>query len=224
MNLMSEQLAARRAAILEAVRSMIVERGYESVTVRELAAICKVSVPTLYNQFGGKDQLMAAAIEGYFQSSQQTDALRSSEPGFPRLIMVMDQSASVLLHQPEYHRRLLAAFASLASTQQVQDLIARALIEVLANELEVMKAKRQLLGWVATTTLAEQMMAACIGVSVRWGAGTLANEKLASHMRYAMGLVVLGVAKGVTQTKLQALVHDAQLDIHNRPAVAAATR
>jgi len=216
MNLMSEQLAARRAAILEAVRTMIVEHGYESVTVRELAAHCKVSVPTLYNQFGGKDQLMAAAIEGYFRSSQRTDELRASQPGYPRLIMVMDQSANELLHQPKYHRRLLAAFASLASTQQVQEMIARALVEVLAQELDVMKTKRQLHAWVASAALAEQMMSACIGISVQWGAGMLADEKLKSYMRYAMGLVVLGVAKGVTQNKLQVLVRDAQQDIHDR--------
>ena len=63
MDLMTEQRLARRAAILSTARELIAARGYESVTVRELAEICRVSVPTLYNQFGGKDQLLAEAIE-----------------------------------------------------------------------------------------------------------------------------------------------------------------
>ena len=49
MNLMTENRLARRASMMETARQMIAEKGYESITVRELAAACRVSVPTLYN-------------------------------------------------------------------------------------------------------------------------------------------------------------------------------
>jgi len=62
----TEQKLERRARILAAARELIAQRGYEALSMRELAAHCRVSVPTLYNQFGGKQALLAAAVESHF--------------------------------------------------------------------------------------------------------------------------------------------------------------
>ena len=63
MDLVTEQKLERRERILASARELIAERGYEGLTMRDLAAHCRVSVPTLYNQFGSKDSLLAAAVE-----------------------------------------------------------------------------------------------------------------------------------------------------------------
>ena len=116
MSLVQRQLDERRSTILENARQMIAECGYEKVTVRQLAERCGVSVPTLYNQFGNKDQLLATAIEDYFY---RTPA--NHEPtGLARLLATIDAVPMRLLQDPNYHRGLLHAFASLTSTQAVQ--------------------------------------------------------------------------------------------------------
>ena len=68
MDLMIQQKRERGEHILEATRTLLAERGYAGVTVRELAARCGVSVPTLYNRFGGKDALIAQAVSARFSS------------------------------------------------------------------------------------------------------------------------------------------------------------
>jgi AcrR family transcriptional regulator len=64
--MMSQQSHERGERILEATRELLAERGDSAVTVRELARRGGVSIPTLYNRFGGKDELIAAAVRSRF--------------------------------------------------------------------------------------------------------------------------------------------------------------
>ncbi|MGI9327596.1 MAG: TetR/AcrR family transcriptional regulator [Pseudomonadales bacterium] len=214
---MTEQRLARRAAILEAARQMIAERGYEAVTVRDLAEICRVSVPTLYNQFGGKDQLLAAAIEEHFLFALDGALIQQTAPGFERLLIIIDQCADQLLNVPRYHQRLLEAFASLTSTLQIQERIAQGLSSAIATELETMAGKRQVLPWTSPVQLAGQMTTACIGTAIQWSAGVIADELLKAQMRYALGLVVFGVARGAARTRLESQIQTAQEQIDAAP-------
>jgi AcrR family transcriptional regulator len=52
-------MAERRQRILGAARRLVAERGYEALTMRELAQVSRVTVPTLYNLIGGKAVLSA---------------------------------------------------------------------------------------------------------------------------------------------------------------------
>lgn len=54
------QKRERRAAVLDAARRLIGEQGYANTTVDEIAASARISVPTVYNYFGTKFDLLAA--------------------------------------------------------------------------------------------------------------------------------------------------------------------
>ena len=208
MDLISEQRLARRAAILEAARQMIAERGYAAVTMRDRAQRGRVSVPTLYNQFGGKDQLLAAAIEEHFRFPART-TVRAAD-GLSRLMSIMDACADRLVSVPAYHQRLLEAFASLAATQDVQVRIARDLAAELEAALAQLQGRRQLAAWMGPDALAMQMTAACIGVSIRWSAGFIADRDLQANMRIAMGLPLLAVLRGAVRRTLEQHLQQAQ--------------
>ena len=209
--------------ILAAVRQMIVDQGYEAVTVRELARFCRVSVPTLYNQFGGKDQLLAAAIEDHFRVAYDGLELQKAEPGIERLLTVIDQSARQLLELSTYHQRLIAAFSSLSSTTQVQKRVAAAFAELLIAQLTVMREKKQLAAWIVPEHLAGQLVSACIGTAVQWSAGFINGPNLQPSMRYAMGLVLLGALRGQTQEWFSTMVQEAQATLPATPTLATDT-
>ena len=63
MSLLNDQMAERRERILEAARAIIGERGYEGLTMRELAQASRVTVPTIYNLIGSKEAVLFAAVE-----------------------------------------------------------------------------------------------------------------------------------------------------------------
>lgn len=62
----SPAMIARRRRILSEARRMIATGGIEGLAMRELALRADVSLRTLYNAFGSKEQLVVAAIRQYF--------------------------------------------------------------------------------------------------------------------------------------------------------------
>ena len=61
---------AKREAILSAAADLFLEAGYSACSIEAIAAQAGVSKVTIYNQFGGKEELFRAAIE------RECDALR----------------------------------------------------------------------------------------------------------------------------------------------------
>lgn len=55
--------AARRAQLIEIGRAAFAEKGYQAVSVEEIAKLAKVSKPVLYTHFGGKEGLYAVIVD-----------------------------------------------------------------------------------------------------------------------------------------------------------------
>lgn len=96
----------RRSRILSSARALLAEQSYDAVTMRAIAAASGTVEKTLFNIFGNKDRLMAAAAfersAGVFELVIQ----RSPEPGWPRLMALCDAIAEVTLEAPEMARGL----------------------------------------------------------------------------------------------------------------------
>lgn len=210
MDLMTENRLARRAAILRTAREMIAERGYESITIRELAEACRVSVPTLYNQFGGKDKLLAAAIEDHFGGGQENARILTELAGLERIFAILEFIAEQFLAEPGFHRRLLEAFSSLESTQDVQVSITASLANEIAGELEFMREQEALASWVDVELLSGQVTTAFVSATVIWGSGQIENEQLQASIEYGTGLVLLAAATGDSVDQIRSRVEKAQ--------------
>lgn len=210
MDLMTEQRQARRAHILESARRLIAERGYHAVTVRDLAERCRVSVPTLYNQFGGKDALLGAAIEDHFNRALLSAQLPKAQKGLPRLLAIIDGCAAHIVDLDDYHRRLLEAFGSLEATTDIQLRMARRLVAVMSEDLSELKRQRRLAPWVEVKLLAGQINSAVISSAMIWSGGHWANDHLLAGMRYATGMVLLGALRGVAAKNVEARIIQSQ--------------
>lgn len=210
MDLVTEQRLARRAAMLQTAREMIAEVGYEAVTVRDLADRCRVSVPTVYNQFGGKDGLLGEAIEDHFGGVLDGVPLTQADAGFDRLLMIVDQIALQLRTMSAFHRRLLEALGSLDNTTAVQQRVAIQLSAAFERELVTMAGRRQLAAWITALLVAEQMTAACINAAVMWSSPMLSDASLAPYMQFSTGMILLGVVRGQPQEMLKERVEAAQ--------------
>ncbi|MGV8941800.1 MAG: TetR/AcrR family transcriptional regulator [Lysobacter sp.] len=56
---------AKRAAILDAARTMFIQHGYEGVSMDQIAAQAGVSKLTVYSHFGDKENLFSSAVASY---------------------------------------------------------------------------------------------------------------------------------------------------------------
>ena len=215
MNLMTENRLARRASIMETARQMIAEKGYESITIRELASACRVSVPTLYNQFGGKDQLLAAAIEDHFVGDPDQVKIKTSLVGLDRIFAILDFITFQFLQAPDFHRRLLEAFGSLDSMQQVQRSITASLAHEIGQELGVMQGRRELEPWSDPDLLAGQVTTAFVSSTIIWGSGLIKENQLTASVQYGTGLVLAGVVVGDNLPLLRQRIEAAQELLRN---------
>ena len=81
MELIERQMKRRRERILEAARGIIAQHGFEGLTMRQLAAASDVTVPTVYNLVGSKEQVLFAAVEE--QTARFVSAIESSRGKSP---------------------------------------------------------------------------------------------------------------------------------------------
>ncbi len=79
----------RREQLLDVGRTLFAEKGFEAVTVEEIAAKAKVSKPIVYEHFGGKEGLYAVVVDrelAYLLGSF-TDALAIEDDVHPRVLL-----------------------------------------------------------------------------------------------------------------------------------------
>ncbi|MCB1009393.1 MAG: TetR family transcriptional regulator [Solirubrobacterales bacterium] len=114
--------AQRRDAILDAVGELLAEDSWHDVTMAEIAARARVSRQTLYNGFGGRDELAQAYLlreAGRFISAVE-EAVSSAAPDARR---ALGSAAELFLSLASTHPMVRAL-----STQEGEGLVALATV------------------------------------------------------------------------------------------------
>src|SRR3954454_23229 len=135
MSLFEEHKAERRTRILAAARELIAARGYDGLTMRDLARASRVSVPTLYNLFGGKQALILGELESTFAAVVAGIATVTTGTVVDRALATCDAGNADLLAVPKYSRQLILLFLTSADTTAVRRASAEQYAELMADLL-----------------------------------------------------------------------------------------
>lgn len=92
----------RRASILAATRGLLKEQGCENITTRKIADASGVSVQTVYNLVGSRDEVILRAIDEYIDAVSRFSGPMDSESNF---ISLIDSWCRQLMKEPEFCRR-----------------------------------------------------------------------------------------------------------------------
>ena len=79
LGIRAQRKRATREELLQAARELFAQRGYDNVTVAEIAAGAGVSVKTLFQHFRSKEDLLLAELDQTHE--RLLNALREREPG-----------------------------------------------------------------------------------------------------------------------------------------------
>lgn len=110
MDLRRRNMDLRRARILEAARRIIHDSGLEALSVRALATAAEVTVPTLYNLIGSRDDILSALCnDSLDELDRRLDALPAGADGLARAEAIVVLSAELFASDPETYRPVLMA-------------------------------------------------------------------------------------------------------------------
>ena len=206
MSLLDEHKAERRARIGKAARQLVAERGYEGLTMRELAQKARVAVPTLYNLFGSKDAILVAELEA--NARQMAVELLRSDAGsvFARMMAAFDAGMKLVEESPEFYQACMQMFLTSVEMIEMRQQIEEGYIAMMAANLAAAKAAGQLADWADPPTVARHMFALYISAMIAWGVG---ETDLAGFRAAALsGLCHLaaGVARGAFARDVEAKI------------------
>jgi AcrR family transcriptional regulator len=203
-------MAERRQRILAAARAIVAERGYEALTMRELAQESRVTVPTLYNLIGGKEAVLAAAVEE--QTARFLAAIERRDGASPaaRLLAVVEACTRELLALPAWYRTLLHLLYTAEAAGPVRARVDRALAGELAAALRAIAEGGELADWADERALLRSLRSQLGACALSWASGALPDAAFPGEAAYQVSLTLLGVTTGRSCAQLERAARTAQ--------------
>jgi AcrR family transcriptional regulator len=104
-----DKKSQRAERILDHARAMIAEEGFDALKIRELAARAELTVPTIYNLIGGKNEILARIIEALVErlhEVQNQSDFDDIEAGFEQQITRL---ADLFAQDEDFYRAAFVA-------------------------------------------------------------------------------------------------------------------
>lgn len=209
-------MAERRERILAAAREIIGERGYEALTMRDLARASRVTVPTIYNLIGSKQAVLFAAIEE--QTERFLAAIDADEVGTPaaRALSVVESCVRELLRLPSYYRTLLRLLFTSGGQPTARVSVDESLNALLRRATDELQASGQLADWVSVGPLSDRLHAHLAITSLQWAAGELGAAAFRDASVYGAALQLMAATVEPSRSELEALAIAAQKRLEHK--------
>jgi AcrR family transcriptional regulator len=208
MSLFDEHKAERRTRILAAARKLVAARGYDGLTMRDLASAARVSVPTLYNLFGGKDAILIAELE-QLAARMASRMPRIGELSFmARGEMGFELGMQMIAEAPEFFRAVLRMALTSPESSPMRRRAEEGFIAIMVGNLAAAKAAGQLAEWAEPDVVARHMFAHYMAVFLSWSLGEL---DLATFRLAALSGVchlLIGVARGAFHADVESRLRE----------------
>jgi AcrR family transcriptional regulator len=202
MSLFEEHKAERRKRILTAARGLIAERGYDGLTMRDLAEASRVSVPTLYNLFGGKQAILLGELESTFAAVVAGIEQARTGNVVDRALATCDAGNAELLTTPRYSRELILLFLTSSETAPLRRSSAEGYAQLMAELLRDGQKAGDVEPWVDPLVLSRRMFAHYQLAMIEWARGELDEDGFRIATRYGMCAMLLGVTRGKAQRQV----------------------
>ena len=111
----------RRARIIEEARRLIGAHGFEGLSLRKLAAAAEVTVPTIYNLIGGKDQILTELFADWVGMIERELTKIDEDHPLDKAEAVVVEATRMIGENKEYFRSAQIAADHIERTDQSVD-------------------------------------------------------------------------------------------------------
>eukprot|EP00435_Cladocopium_sp_Y103_P076567 s1_g306.t1 len=208
---------ARRERILANAMRMIAAKGERSFTLKQLAEESGVTIPTIYNLLGGREDVILTSIE--LALSKVDDALMSDKQviGIERGIALLDSLFALLASNKRSYKavfRTLFELESNAVSQAMANLF-RSAGSRFETVVEQAAAEGDLRGDLKQLPMAHDVVHSSIGAIRMWSVGSLSDDVALARAKYSFLLTLLSDATPKGRRKLIALVKASEELLNN---------
>ena len=202
MSLFEEQKAERRARIISAARTLVTKHGYDGLTMRDLAAAARVSVPTLYNLFGSKDAILVAELG----RTAVVIASRIQQQGsfFARGMAGFEAGMDMIEEQPAFFRAVMQMFFTSPESADMRRNTEVGYIAIMASYLRAAKQAGQLAEWAEPEVVARHMYGLYISWFLAWAADELDMKGFRAAAESGVCHLLMGVTRGPFAVEVEA--------------------
>lgn len=193
--------AKRRRQILDAARVRIVEGGVDALVMRVLAIDAEVSVRTLYNLFGNKDDILDALVSELIRKLDTTLAGLVLEDPIARCRAIISVSSDRLIADQKVFRPILQTQVRSMRTYSESDRQSLASIQLAIEEAV---SRRLISRQFSSQLLAQQIYSAHQHVILLWAHGILSDREFRLRAIHACALNLLAAGTPRTRTLLLA--------------------
>jgi AcrR family transcriptional regulator len=190
----------RRDQIIRAARGLLIEGGVGALTMRAVAERAQLSVPTVYNLVGGRDEVLAALMEA--GGDLLDDLLVGSEGGDPVDRLVSTSEALATIVAPNIGVVAAVAASGLAGRPGEGTIFGR--FEHLAHEaLVVARADGIVVRQADPEVLTERLVALAAGAVLAWASGHGDEVRLRDDLAHGTLIVLVAHATDDHRQRLQ---------------------
>jgi AcrR family transcriptional regulator len=186
----------RRRRILDVARRLVAEKGFEGFSMRELGQRADVALRTLYNAYGSRDQLMAEAIQEYFQDFVSRRALREEAGTLKGTLERMEVVHRRNLQIKNYTRALMALYFSAGTDPELWQTIHDILDHRQRLWLGRLAEADMLHAWVDVPDAAARLTNLEYAAMFQWGQGRIDDADLIDALKRAVLTYVAGLTRG----------------------------
>jgi len=200
----SPHVAARRRRIIEITRQLIAQQGIEAITMRDLALRCDVAVATLYNQFGSREEVIAAALRTDFEGRflPLPEELSPAEKLHAR---VTQAAGDMMGPMRDYTRSVMYFYFHYNPESTMRAMIHDFVASDYAAITEEISALGDLQPWVPIETFSDDLITQLYSITAKWSQGHISDQRLTPRLLLAATASYIGVSCGKTREEFEAL-------------------
>ncbi|MEN8721745.1 MAG: TetR/AcrR family transcriptional regulator [Alphaproteobacteria bacterium] len=212
----------RRNRILITARGLIVDEGVAGLSMRALADGAEVSVATLYNLLGSKEEILYALLDQSYDTLDMSAAAVTEGDSIARAELIVSVAAKQFLSDADFYKRLLRGIQGIESGERASKSILKiwALAErVVADGMSDGLLRNSL----PPRLIAQMILASYSGAMRNWVIGRIDNETFMAQVRLGLVMSLLSVATDETRPRLELRADELGTQVLQSHSLAGAT-
>ncbi len=201
---LSERQIMRRATILSRARELMEERGYDGVTMRDLAERSGVALKTLYDIYGSKDDLLVKAIEERARLVFEGLDRDTGKVGFDRLMMIVETQWRGALEVPN----LTKSVAPILNAQPGAFTIEDAYMKYHRRAIQEIAEAGELAPWADVDFLVRLMLVDQGPITILWSRDEISSDQLLDFTVMMMSQILYPATLGATREAIGRVLED----------------